>query len=714
MMQCAYCGTVMPEGARFCGNCGRVPDMPVDGQTRISARSNFDRNTYTPNAPAVLSQPGLAPSSQSGMTSQSQWKTVQGQTPPVIFQAQETTTQSEEEEEEEKRRRAALLGFGLAIPGSMPGAGSAPMVQGTPQLGGVPSLPGTPNVPGGSFPGAPGDAQLGMTNMMPPSAPSSAPWLPPGTPSSSPTPAPPHAPGHPPKPPKGCAPTIIVAAIVIPLLIIVSIIGLGLTVLSPTISLSGSGSVDIGGSLTVHGDHFVPGSTVALTLDGSIPMYVNNAGASQRLARRAPGSLALLAAFQRPSASNTIVVGGDGTFQVHIAVDTSWTIGQHTITASETLTQRSAILTFTVLAPGATPTSGISPTPTRTASSTPTTSPSGTSSPTITPTSTTPTPTVTATTTGLSCINPSTATLGPVVQNYAQIVSTSVTLCAAGKGSVSWTASWNANSAFWLLLDRTSGTINAPGQTQINVSANASQLSPGSYSATITFVGQPNNTTESLAVMLSVQAGCVKGSSSSLSFTGVALVNDPAPQSITLTNCGPTGAWSARAQTTDGAKWLYVNPASNTLNGGATTNVSISISNLKAQLAAGSYSGSVTFTLGARSFTVNVSLTVLPTPTLSVAQRVLYGSRDCKSNSVNYICFVTITNNSSSASLPWSVLATNIPGVAFVPDGGTLSPGQQLSVEIDIPVNDCASGAYVTFSGPINSGTVYWYCYYIG
>lgn len=706
MMQCAYCGTDIPEGARFCGSCGRVPDMPPDGQTRISNRALLERNTYSTHAPAAITQPGSA--SSPGMSSLAQWKTAQGQTPPVFLQPQQPVTQSDEEEEEERKRRAALLGFGLAMPGSMPGAGNAPMVQGTPQLGGVPSLPGAPNLPGG--------ASLGATNVMPPSAPPSSPWLPPGTPTPLPPhpsqPAPPGTPGHTPHPGTGCAPAAIIAAILIPVLIILSIIGLGLTVLSPALSLNGSDSVAMGGTLTVFGNHFVPGSTVALTFDGSIPLYVNNGDATPHLARYAPDHSALFAAYQPMSASNTIVVSGGGTFSVHVAVENSWTIGQHTITASETLTRRSATLTFTVLAPGTTPTIGVSPSPTQTTPITPTAPPSVTPSPTITPTG--PTPTGTTITTGLSCINPASVALGPVIQNSTQIVSSVVTLCAAGVGSVSWSASWNTTSAFWLSLAQTSGTINAPGQAQIKVSANASQLSPGSYSATVVFVGQPNNTTESLTVNLSVQTGCIKGSTSNLRFTGVALVNDPAMQSITLTNCGPTGTWSASAQTTDGANWLYVNPSSSALNAGATTPVSISVSNLKTRLAAGSYTGSVTFTLGTGSFVVNVSLTVLPTPTLSVAQRVLYGSQDCKNNSVNYICFVTITNTSSSASLPWSVLATNIPGVTFIPDGGTLSPGQQLSVEVDIPVNDCASGATLTFSGPANSATVYWNCYLIG
>ncbi len=208
------------------------------------------------------------------------------------------------------------------------------------------------------------------------------------------------------------------------------------------------------------------------------------------------------------------------------------------------------------------------------------------------------TPTATTTLPGLSCVNPSSLSLGPVSQGFNQPVSAQVTLCTTGTGAVNWTATWDQNTAPWLQLDHTSGQITAPGQTQINVSAHASNLAPGSYSVTLSFTSQPDNTTKSLPISLTVQAGCVTGNPNKLSFNGVAKVSDPGAQTVTITNCGSLNTWSASTQTNTGVNWLFVSPTANTLNAGATNNVTITASNLKAQLAAGTYDGSVTFKIG--------------------------------------------------------------------------------------------------------------------
>src|SRR5437588_9892570 len=95
--------------------------------------------------------------------------------------------------------------------------------------------------------------------------------------------APPHAPAYPPaihlphRPPNytpagGCAPAWLIflfAAI----FIISSLIGIGLTVVSPSLSLSGGTNVALGDSLHLHGSGFIPISGVVLTLDDTTPLY---------------------------------------------------------------------------------------------------------------------------------------------------------------------------------------------------------------------------------------------------------------------------------------------------------------------------------------------------------------------------------------------------------------------------------------------------------
>ena len=192
-------------------------------------------------------------------------------------------------------------------------------------------------------------------------------------------------------------------------------------------------------------------------------------------------------------------------------------------------------------------------------------------------------------------------------------------------------------------------------------------------------------------------------------------MNDPATQTVAVTNCGIISTWSAQTQTSDGAKWLSVNPTNNTLGAGASTNVTITASNLNAKLAANTYTGTVTFTIGSSSFVVNVTLTVQPAPMLSVSPSTgLIGSQQCGTSNGYYICYATLTNTSTSLSLTWSTSSNLLPGIIFKPNGGTLTPGQSIRVQIDIPQNDCANSASLTFTGPGNSVTLSWTCYLIG
>jgi len=486
-------------------------------------------------------------------------------------------------------------------------------------------------------------------------------------------------------------------------LIILSFLGLGLTVLAPGLSLSGSTNVVQGGTFTLHGNHFIPGSSVTLTLDDMIPLDFSSRNLLEQSAFTENTAMQILStdtqqAMQLSLSNNTVSVGGDGTFAVTITANPDWAIGEHTIKASETLTHRSADLVFTIYLAGTTPTS----------STTGTASPSvnATSSPT-----TTLTPTATTTIPGLSCVNPSSISFGPISQGYNQPVSAQVTLCTTGTGTVNWTATWDQNAATWLQLDNTSGQISAPGQAQVIVSALASNLAPGSYSVTLTFTSQPDNTTKSLPISLTVQAGCAIGNTNRLSFNGVASVSDPTAQTVTITNCGPPGTWSASTQTNTGANWLFANPTANSLNAGATNNVTITASNLKAQLAAGTYTGSVIFKIGSGTFTVNVTLTVMPAPTLSGTPTLILANRQCKPDQTGglWVCSVLLINNSNTVSLNWSA-ASGIKGINFKPSSGTLPPGQSISVQINVPVSDCPTKGILTFTGPANTVTVEWYC----
>src|SRR6266700_3098705 len=391
MHSCKFCGSLISDYASFCGQCGRVPSKAMETRT---IASDFQK-------PDVQDMDTATIASVSGNF---QTNSVYNQ--QSFISNTPTTLLIQEEEEEKRRRRAAILGMGMPLLGSlavegMPNAGNVPMVQGTPQIGGVPTVQGTPYPLAVSM----GQGLYSSPTVMAPQLPSSIPVSP--LPATTVTL---HHPHHPHHKAHGCSLVFIIAAILVPVLIILSFLGLGLTLFAPSLSLSGSTTVVQGGTFTLHGSHFTPGSSVALTLDDTIPLYFSSRSLPVQSAHTANSVMQILTmdtqlAKQLEFSNNTVSVGGDGKFAVTITVNPGWPIGKHTIKASESPTHRSTSLDFTIYMAGTTPTSTTigtaSPTPSLTASPSPTT---------------TLTPTATATLPGLSCINPSTLSLGPVIQ----------------------------------------------------------------------------------------------------------------------------------------------------------------------------------------------------------------------------------------------------------------------------------------------------------
>jgi hypothetical protein len=231
---------------------------------------------------------------------------------------------------------------------------------------------------------------------------------------------------------------------------------------------------------------------------------------------------------------------------------------------------------------------------------------------------------------------------------------------------------------------------------------------------TVAFTSQPGNKTQSLQVAFTVQGGCVSGNTNTLNYSGVANTSDPGTQTVTITNCGLTSPWSASIQTNNGGNWLVTNATGGTLNNKSSSNVVITASNLKAQLAAGTYTGSVTFKIGTSSFTVHVTLVVMPAPTLSSTPATIFANRQCDFSQTgdSLLCSVLLTNNSNSLSLHWSAISS-ISNVAISTSSGTLQSGQSSSVQFSIPQNDCSprGAGSITFTGPGNAVTVEWNCF---
>jgi hypothetical protein len=305
MQNCRFCGSSLPDNASFCGNCG----SPIAD----SAQKAMDVTD---------------PSSGSGLTLD---------TPPLPSEYDETLPVLPD-----------IISPGMLIgEGQAPPTGNVPMVHGAPQVGGVPTVQGTPPLrhprPAATTPerhlhhpqyhhypfiphirrprtrlrqGAPSKVVVGTTTK----------WI-----------------------------IVVVAAITV-----IAASGI-VTVLAvpPALSLTGGSTVISGGILHVHGKGFLPGGRITLTLDNGLPVSSIHHNPTRvtafneiRGASSASTLQMLLTEQSVPQAASnaTISVSTLGTFDATVQVSANWSLGLHTIHATESFGARTAELSFTIIA----------------------------------------------------------------------------------------------------------------------------------------------------------------------------------------------------------------------------------------------------------------------------------------------------------------------------------------------------------------------------
>jgi hypothetical protein len=266
------------------------------------------------------------------------------------------------------------------------------------------------------------------------------------------------------------------------------------------------------------------------------------------------------------------------------------------------------------------------------------------------------------------------------IQGQGDPAPQTVTLTNCGSAG-SWSAS-TANGSSWLTISPAGNTLNAGATQSVTVSVSISGLNPGTYSDTITFTITTSNGTNqtTMAIALTVQSPpppCIQVNPGALTFTGTQGQSDPAAQTITLTNCGPTGSWTAA--TASGSGWLNFNLASNTLNAGATQNVAVNAS--LAGLKAGTYSDTITFTMtngtGTNQQTVAVTFIVQSPPCLQIASikpspspndGIVYVYAGSTITVVVTNCGSDTGTLSSADSVRW--LSDNLPSNTTITSGG--------------------------------------------
>ncbi len=527
MNRCSDCGSNLPPDAQFCGQCGSIIN-----NARGNISSHPASTVLANDQPTKISKP-----SHSALSNYSKQNAAATGLPWSQGGATEPTPTTDDDEEEERRRRALLLGMPLA--GAMVDQ-HVPMIHGTPQFGRVPMVHGNPSLSNGPFAGQ------GFQNVVSTPAPQYSPAAP-----HTPLPNTGHWPSsHPQTPPSGgssghnptpggvpCGVMVLILAVIC--LIIVGTIGGLFFGLPPAISISGSTDVTSGGVLHLHGDNFVPGSSVTLTLDNTIPLFASSGAATTVAAHNGPltsSDLSMSLAAQFASANSHITAGGNGTFDVTIPVSTKWSLGQHIIRAREDISSRSAAIAFRVDAPAA-----------------------------------------------KLIAKPSDIDFGKIEQGSKPVMS--VVVSNSGGHVLSWQA--NSGNAAWAMLQPATGSIQPSSSPQfIYVTADTTQLKVGMYTATLHIT---SNGGDSLVhVKLEVvppspkPVAKIKITPNSLDF-GTLDSGTQLTRTVTVSNAGTLAlTWKAN---TANANWVTLDTTSQTIQSGArpdTVSVTVDTTNLTA------------------------------------------------------------------------------------------------------------------------------------
>ncbi len=721
MLYCRFCGSELPDDARFCGGCGSAVSVAAEGVTHLG--SSPERGMPAPDAPTFISSPSQPvlmnrQQDESGRTFRQNPSGEGG----VHYSQQSAKPHTEESQ-------AILLDLPFVAEVAREAQapfGNVPVVHGTPQAGGVPVVQGTPPLPhtppgSGLSQGAASSAPSPLHTPLPPQHGS----LParPAQPAQSPIHQSPPAPQSPQplhhhipsyQKPRNALRTLrlqrppvqwLIVLVAGAVIVIAGGLGVAYALIPPPTSLSlvGSSTIVPGGTLHLHGQGFTPGRTVTLTLDNHIPLAYQGRSESRYSAGAAMALSMLLAGqLQQPAVpQGTVMADSRGAFDVTLAVSPGLHLGSHTIRATEETSSQSAELTFTIVqgatsppAPSPTPTPTSLPTPTSTPTPGPTPTPSPTPSPTPTP-GPTPTPSPTPV--------PSTVAVNPTSINantdcsYKGGWACAVTLSSdqSAQGNLNWSASGGINGTSF---SPSSGVLSPGHQVQVAISV------PGTScpaNATIAFSGPANTVNVSWncsppTLKVSPTGFNIPDSNCSYNSGDGWTCTD----TLSLANQGdPDLTWSTAGGI--GGSSVQYNPSSGTLSGGQQAQVKITIpdvvcpASLKLSfLISGGNSVDVSWNCNAPALTAN-------------------GGGTCSPDSNgNGICTDTLALASGSqGDLNWSA-SSDLTGVTFNPPNGTLAPGQSVPVTVTVPASDCSSGSghfYYAGNGG-NTATVTWTC----
>ena len=279
-----------------------------------------------------------------------------------------------------------------------------------------------------------------------------------------------------------------------------------------------------------------------------------------------------------------------------------------------------------------------------------------------------------------------------------------VILTNAGGGKVSWQAHSNQS---WLTVTPNSDTFSRGEAVKLIV--NRGNQDAGAYSGTVEFTQQGSNAPALVLIVkmtvLQAPANITPNlllSNVSLSYSSVQ-GQTPSDQTITIQNSSSSSTlnWSASVTTGDGSNWLAITPSSGSLGGGSSAELKVSVQSQ--HLAAGSYTGVISFT-GGKNPQVSISMTVIAPGMLSISPGSLT-FQATEGQSQNPAAQTLTVANSGGEPLDWKLSASTQASPTWLsatPSGGHLEPSATAPpVTVSVNVTGLKAGSYagtLTFS----------------
>jgi len=270
------------------------------------------------------------------------------------------------------------------------------------------------------------------------------------------------------------------------------------------------------------------------------------------------------------------------------------------------------------------------------------------------------------------------------------VASQQVAVASTATG-LTWSAqATTASGGNWLSISPAAGWV--PGT--IAVSVDVSSLAVGTYRGTVTVTApqatQPTQTVAVLFLALPGPEAQLALEPSSLTFEAQAGGDNPAAQTLRISNAGTgTLAWTAEWHSLQAGQWLSLSQTSGSASAGSPASVQVKVT--ASGLAAGAYSGSIRVDSSTTGATVTVPVTLLisqVTQTILVSQSGLLftgvqGADSAPSQSFGIL-------NTGQGVMSWTVRSETLSGGSWLrlsPSSGRTDANSLEVPQVDVSVS---------------------------